>query len=280
MKNAKQIATITATLFIIVTLLAGSATAITGNTTPDQTAYVGVIVLFADTARTQPIGYCTGFLVSPTVMVTAGHSLVSTAAVSVSFDQGPISYTIENNQIIYQGTQAIYDGTPVQYPGYIPTLEGNKEYSTSDIGLIILDQPVTEVSEFAVLPAAGLTETLAARTTLTVVGYGLQTQIQPRNQGPENSWIGTVSRNSAQVELLSSNFHGSDLYLKLTTNSAQGKGGIAYGDSGGPVIYNDNGVDVVVGLNAFVSSANCNGVSYHTKLDTSQVLTWIGSYLA
>lgn len=279
MKKARQIATITITLFVIVTLLAGSATAITGNITPDQTAYVGVIVLFADTARTQPIGYCTGFLVSPTVMLTAGHSLVNTAAVSVCFDQGPISYTIENDQIIYEGTQAIYEGTPVQYPGYVPTLEGNREYSTSDIGLIILDQPVTEVSEFAILPAAGLADTLASRTTLTVVGYGMQTQIQPPNQGPENSWIGTVSRNSAQAELLPSNFKGSDLYMKLTTNSAQGKGGIAYGDSGGPVIYNDNGEDIVVGLNAFVSSANCNGASYHTRLDVQQVLYWINGYL-
>lgn len=279
MKATKQIVTITYAIIFITILLAGSATAITGNAVPDQTPYVGVIVLFSDIAKTQPIGYCTGFLVSPTVIVTAGHSLVNTAAVSVCFDQGPISYTIENDQIIYQGTQIIYDGTPIQYPGYVPTLAGNKEYSTSDIGLIVLDQPVAEITEFANLPTAGFADTFAARTPLTVVGYGMQTQIQPRNNGPQNSWIGTVSRNSAQVDLVPANFQGSELYLKLTANSAQDKGGIAYGDSGGPVLYSDNGVDIVVGVNAFVSSANCYGVSYHARVDNSQVLAFIHSYL-
>ncbi|PVX23410.1 MAG: hypothetical protein CW716_12305 [Candidatus Bathyarchaeum sp.] len=141
--------------------------------------------------------------------------------------------------------------------------------------MIQFEEPITEVTEFPVLPEVGFTDTLTSKTTLKIIGYGMQTQIQPHN-----TWVGTVSRNSAQAELLPSTFKGSDLYMKLTANSAQGKGGIAYGDSGGPVIYNDNGVDVVVGLNAFVSSANCNGVSYHTRLDTSQVLAWIGSYLA
>jgi hypothetical protein len=73
---------------------------------------------------------------------------------------------------------------------------------------------------------------------------------------------------------LNSNFQGSDYYLKLTANTAQGKGTIVFGDSGGPVIYQVEGQDVVVAVNAFVSSVNCNGVSYHTRLDTAQVLAW------
>jgi hypothetical protein len=79
---------------------------------------------------------------------------------------------------------------------------------------------------------------------------------------------------------LNSNFQGSDYYLKLTADTAQGKGAIVFGDSGGPVIYQVEGQDAVVAVNAFVSSANCNGVSYHTRLDTAQVLAWVTSYLA
>ena len=46
-------------------LFSNTAVAITGNFQPDKTPYVGVVVLFSDTARQNPIGYCSGFLISP-----------------------------------------------------------------------------------------------------------------------------------------------------------------------------------------------------------------------
>jgi secreted trypsin-like serine protease len=177
-------------------------------------------------------------------------------------------------------TETIYNGNPVTYPEYYPTLAGNKEIKTSDLGLIILDKPVKKVTEFPALPTDGFTETLPTKTDLTVIGYGLQEQVTPKNNGPANSWIGTVSRNSATVQLLNSNFQGSDYYLELTANSAQDKGTVVFGDSGGPVIYTQNGAqDIVLAVNAFVLSDNCNGVSYHTRLDTAEILAWISGYL-
>ena len=178
-------------------LFTAQAGAITGNATPSNTPYVGIVVLFGDAARTQPIGYCSGFLISPTVMVTAGHSLIGAQAVSLCFDQGPIAYTIQNGQLTYYGTSTIYTGTPITYPAYNPTLQGNQEFQTSDIGLIILDQPVTTVTEFPTLPQARFSESLSKKTDLTAIGYGMQTQITPKNNGPAASWIGTLSRNSA-----------------------------------------------------------------------------------
>jgi hypothetical protein len=275
MKTTK-ILTITALIIgTTMALFTAQASAITGNTTPNNTPYVGIVVLFGDAARTQPIGYCSGFLISPTVMVTAGHSLVGAQAVSVCFDQGPIAYTIQNGQLTYYGTSTIYTGTPITYPAYNPTLHGYQEFQTSDIGLITLDQPVTSVTKFPTLPTANFAESLHKKTDLTAIGYGMQTQTTPKNNGPAASWIGTLSRNSATVQVVNTN----DLYLKLTANNAQGKGAIVFGDSGGPVIYTVNGQDVAVAVNAFVSSSNCNGVSYHTRLDTTPVLAWISSYL-
>lgn len=266
MKTTK-LATLTLILALTLTALyAGTTTAITGNTQPDNTPYVGIIVPYADAAKTTPLGtYCSGFLISPTVMVTAGHGIKDAAAVSVCFSQNPLSL---------QDGAVIYSGKPVMYPDYNSALNGNQEFQTSDIGLIILDEPVTGV-ELPVLPEAGFTENLPTKTDLTIIGYGVQTQTAPKN-----IWAGTISRNSATAQLSNSNFQGSDIYLKLTANDAQGKGAIAFGDSGGPVIYNLNGQDVAVALNAFVSSSNCNGVSYHTRLDTVQVLDWIRSYLS
>ena len=266
---------------IILATFSGGVYGITGNYHQDSTPYVGVVVLFSDTARQQPIGYSSGFLLSPTVMVTAGHSLINAAAVSVCFDKGPISFTIEDGKIVYHGTDAVYNGVPVPYPGYVPVMSGNKEFSTSDIGLIILDQPVSSITDFPTLPPAGFADTLPAKTNLQIVGYGFQNQITPRNNGVTNSWTGTLSSNSAIAQLSPANFAGSDKYLKLSANAAQGKGGIAFGDSGGPVLYkSDSGSqDIVLAVNAFVNSANCGGVTYHTRIDLAEVLGWINGYL-
>jgi hypothetical protein len=261
-------------------LFTNTAYGITGNFHSDSTPYIGVVVLFSDTARQVPVGYCSGFLISPTVMVTAGHSLVNVKTVSVCFDQGPISYAIKDGTIIYYGTATVHNGVPVQYPGYVPSMSGTKEFATSDIGLIILDTPVSDVTVFPTLPKVGFVDTLSVKTDLQVVGYGTQYQETPRNNGVMNSWTGTLSRNTAQAELLSTHFEGSDKYLKLSANAAQNKGGVSFGDSGGPVIYaNSKGEDVVLAVNAYVTNSNCAGVTYHTRIDSTSILSWINDAL-
>ena len=272
-------------IFLLLATLCSSsvnniAFGITGNYTADSTGYVGVVVLFSDTERTQPIGYGTGFLIAPTVMITAGHNLIEPiAAVSVCFDDGPITYEIdEEGNIVYYGANKIYEGTIESYPQYNPTLAGNQEFATSDIGIIILNEPVNGITDFPSLPEENFADTLPAKTDLRVIGYGLQYQVTPKN-GVENSWVGTVSRNSAIVQLVNNNFAGGDKYLKLTANNGQDRGGIAFGDSGGPVVYSSDEGEIVLAVNAFVSSDNCRGVSYHTRLDVQQVQEWIKGYL-
>ncbi len=271
--------------FVALAMLSGGVYGITGNYKPDSTPYVGVVVLFSDAARTNAIGYSSGTLISPTLMLTAGHSTYGAAAVSVCFDKGPIDYTVQNEKIVYPSNEIIYTGTPVTYSEYANSVEagsnqGSHLYSSSDLGLIILDTPVKEITEFPTLPQAGFADTLSANTNLQVVGYGVQFQVTPRNNGVQNPWAGTISQNSAQTQLVPGNFAGSDKYLKLTANPSQDKGGVAFGDSGGPVIYNTNGgQDMVLAINAYVSSANCNGVSYHTRIDSPNVLSWIKGYL-
>jgi len=269
---------------ILIPLFNGAASGITGNYTLDSTSYVGIVVLFSDTARQQPIGYCSGFLLSPTVMVTAGHALIGVSAVSVCFDKGPISYAIENGQIVYPTDLVIYNGTPVINPEYFNSLltsknHGNTAFSTSDIGIIVLDKPVQEVTTFPTLPSPGIVNTLPKKCDLKVIGYGLQVQETPKNNGVINSWIGTLSCNSANVNLISSNFAGSSRYIRCSANPSQDKGGIAFGDSGGPVLYCSGGQDVVIAVNAYVSNLNCAGVTYHTRLDESALLNWLNGFL-
>lgn len=280
----------TATLVILSALflsiiLTNAAYGITGNFEPDSTPYVGVVVLFSDEARQLPIGYCSGFLISPKVMLTTGHSFVGVGAVSVCFDKGPISYSIENGKIVYSTAEPVYNGSLTAYPEYVLSLitstnKGNQAFSSSDIGIIVLDKPVETVDEFAKLPTEGFVDSLPVKTTLSVVGYGVQYQVNPKKNGVQNSWVPTISCNYAQVNLLSGNFAGSDKYIRCSANPGQSKGGIAFGDSGGPVIYtNDEGTDIVLAVNAYVSNANCAGVTYHTRIDMPLVLGWIKGFL-
>jgi hypothetical protein len=266
---------------VVLALFTSTAYGITGNYTPDSRRYVGVVVLFSDLDRQVPIGFCSAFLISPKVMITAGHSLINVAAVSICFDKGPIRYAIIDGAIVYYGTDTIYNGVPEDYPGYVPEVSGKQELSTSDIGLIVLDKPVSGVTTFPKLPPVNFVETLKTKTDLTLVGYGFQYQVTPKNNGVINSWTGTVSRSSANVQLISTHFAGSDKYLKLSTNAAQNKGGVSFGDSGGPVICTDNyGQDLVIGVNAFVSNENCAGVTYHTRIDSTELLGWINQHLS
>lgn len=287
MKTAKIASIAILSTVIILAAFSSAAQAITGNYASDETPYVCVVVLFSDAARLQPIGYCTGILLSPTVVLTAGHSCLGAAAASVCFDKGPISYTVEDGKITYTTTELIYDGTPVAYPEYNESVlagitYGNHLFASSDVGVIILDESVEGITEFATLPTAGLADTLPKWTYLRVAGYGVQFQVTPKRNGVQESWVGTLSCNTAWVQLLPANFAGSDRYLRCTANSAKDKGGIAFGDSGGPVLYTPDGdsQEVVLAVNSYVNNANCAGISYHCRIDTTGVLSWINGFLS
>jgi hypothetical protein len=269
----------TATLIALLTLITLTACfsttyAITGNSQPDSTPYVCLVVLFSDAARTQPVSYSSGILISSTVVLTAGHSIVGGVAASVCFDQGPMYYSIdESGKVTYTTNQPIYNGVPIPYPEYNPAAKPSKVLKTSDVGLIILDKPVAEVTSFPALPPAGLADNLPKKTNLQIIGYG----VHDPNSAPQLS--GSISRNSATVNLLGDRFQGSDKYIKCSANAAHGKGGISLGDSGGPVMYTFNGQRTVLAVNAYVNNDNCAAASYHTRIDNPNVLNWIIGYI-
>lgn len=277
MKQQKIITIIALCTGIILSAFSGSALAITGNSQTDSTPYVCIVVLFSDAARTQPIGYGTGVLISPTLVVTAGHCVVGGAAVSVCFDQHP-TVSVTPSGMTYSTTKPIYNGVAQVYPSYVASLLAGAKPSdalqASDVAVIQLDEPVKEVAAYPTLPSAGLADTIKTSTSLQVIGYGVQEQTHPKN-----TWVGNFERSSATVNLLSSHFQGSDKYLKCSANSAQGKGGIAYGDSGGPTIYTSNGQSILLAVNAYVNNGNCAGVTYHTRIDNPMVLSWLSGYL-
>ncbi len=281
MKTSKTATLITILAIIALSAFCSTTYAITGNSQPDSTPHIGVVVLFNDAAMTQPISVSSGVLISPTVVLTAGHSVIGGVVACVCFDKGPITYAIDETGKIHCNTnQPIYSGVPIPFPTYLASIvagaKDSKLLQTSDVGIIILNTPVQEVQSYPALPTPGLADTLPVKTALQVTGYGVQNPFKVNDLPP---LAGSISRNSATVNLLSTHFQGSDNYLKCSSNAAQGKGGVAYGDSGGPVLYNDNGQATVLAVNAYVNNGNCAGVTFHTRIDNPEILDWIKGYI-
>jgi hypothetical protein len=253
----KKFALTAAVVLALSLVMAGTALAIS-NGQPDGNnhPYVG-IALGAATGG----GYwvCSMAAISPTVLVTAAHCFEG-PDVWVTFDEVPTNY--------FQ-----YTGTWTPDPDYCPGCgNGLPGFDSHDVAVIILDEPVT-LTRYAELPTEGLVDTLAMKTPVDLVGYGIQFD---QGGGPRYPEDGAFTRYYAPTQLITSSFVHSGEYIKLTANPAQGKGGTCFGDSGGPDLL--GGTDIILAVNSYVTNGNCAGVTYSNRIDT-YALDFINSFL-
>jgi hypothetical protein len=230
---------------IALTVAAPSGAILNGK--PDTThPYVGILVTLIDGQRT-PV--CSGFLVSPTVFVTAGHcvdDLGGSLPAYVSFDQafGPSS--------------ALIHGTAVPNPNF-----ASKGH---DIAAVVLDTPVTGRGR-AILPGQGRLESAPRSAPLTLVGYGAGGFT---HGGGKPSPQFHLVRSMADARLVKLERGKNALYLRMSN-------GICFGDSGGPVLLGSS--DLVVGINAFVKNAKCAGNAFAFRMDTAESLRFLAPLL-
>jgi hypothetical protein len=249
----------------------GMASAIT-NGVPDngRHPYVGLAVFDVNGA---PSHRCSASLLTPTVVLTAGHCTDGTSAARVWFDENVQT----NTEYPFSGATS-YDGIAHTYPGFcIGCGNGLPGFAAGDVGIIVLSEPVptSVVSEYAELPDEGMVDDLENKTKIHFVGYGVQEQIV--GGGPP-SWTGQRIRLYAPSELISGNFVHSDEFMKLALNPGGGSGGTCFGDSGGPDLLRDT--NIVLAVNSYVTNSNCSGVGYSARVDTPEVLEWINGFLS
>jgi secreted trypsin-like serine protease len=249
-----------ATLAIVMPLGAITNGELDGNRHP-------AVVLLVMDIDGQPTFRCSGTLLSPTVLLTAGHCAgepgeFSSMRVFTESD-------VENgkNNYPFAGPNSVEAVTWSAHPQFTERL-----FFLHDVGVVVLRSPGVRLKQgYGVLPRVGQLDSLqpSASTIFTAVGYGLQ-QINPAMV------TGERIRMFAEPHLIQINtgFTG-DFSLLLSNNHATG--GTCFGDSGGPNFLGTS--NVIAGVTSFGLNGTCGGTGGVFRLDKRDVLDFVNAYL-
>ncbi|CAN5295009.1 hypothetical protein BH24ACT17_BH24ACT17_12740 [soil metagenome] len=269
-------------LAVVLGMLATSALpagAITGNYVEDfEHPFVGLVVFYDENGEFSH--RCSGSLLSPSVFLTAGHCTDGATTARVYFQQDAgANYDPETQvdpvsgypEYCAEGTLGVTCATSGELYNY-----GFDDFesfpNTKDVGLVILDQPIT-MPEYGVLAAAGSLDELDTRRghqelTFTSSGYGLA----------ESNPVHVTSfreRLMAESRLTNLRSHNTDGFNLQTNGNGSGRGGTCSGDSGGPVFYGGFESNTIVAVTSFGMNAYCRGVDFSYRTDRQEVIDWI-----
>ena len=158
----------------LVLAMVAAAPAIT-NGQPDEAdhPYVGLLVfdVFVPDVGNVPAWRCSGSLITPNVVLTAGHCTDGAVAARVWFDErlqdDDGTYLVPD----YPGGGVVaIEGTPWTNPDFaIGAGNGLPGFAYRDVGIVVLAEEV-DVGGLAELPAAGQVDTLKNKTDIDFVG--------------------------------------------------------------------------------------------------------------
>lgn len=265
-KGRKTLIVFTVTLLLLLGSIAPVSAVQFGEPDGDDHPYVGLLVFDVEGS---PAWRCTGTLLSPTVMLTAGHCTYGADAGRVWFD----SDLTDNTEYPFGGDTSIELAEINTHPDYI-----DAAFYLYDVGIVILSEPVN-LSTYGTLADVGLLDDLATRRgqqdlSFTVVGYGLQSVVPTLQQD--------LVRYQGQVQLIGVKGTagipaGTSAMFTNDPGLGNGSGGTCFGDSGGPIFYGDT--NVIVAVTSFGLNQNCAGTGGGYRVDTDDDQAFITGFL-
>jgi hypothetical protein len=260
-------------LVVGVVFTAQPAGAIIGGQRDEVHTNVGLVRFTTESGRFR----CSGTLISPTVVLTAGHCTGDTGDspatnVYVSFNTDlaldPLAPGISPEESAARAANYI-TGTAHPDPGWDGKLSMSKQH---DQGVVVLDAPATSkwpgIMPALLLPVGTLDANQGAlkNETFTLVGYGVEIG--------EKKAVVVVPERRFTTSFLK-NVQDEVVTFQINDRDSKAGGGSCFGDSGGPVFLGS----FVVGDASFVNSLTCNATGGYQRVDTPYARAFLEQFI-